>query len=342
MHSSAAVDPAERRPPGPPAVVTVTNLDVSFLMPTPMRLRVRGIRRQLHAVRDVSLVVRRGTSLTVVGESGCGKSTLAKAIVGLLPPSAGSVTLDLESRDGGPPPVQMVFQDPTSSLDPRQRVGDAIAEVLRAHRLVPRAAVRARCQHMLELVGLPPRVLTALPRQLSGGQRQRVAIARALALEPAVLVADEAVASLDVSVKAGILNLLQELQRDLGLTLILITHDLSTVRHVSDELAVMYLGSIVEQGAADVVMNEPHHPYTRALLAAAPRLHADHIQQGVCLDGEPPSPLAPPTGCPFHPRCPLAQESCRRERPPLIHVSPGHKVACPIGVQRASPSTLRT
>jgi peptide/nickel transport system ATP-binding protein len=230
----------------------------------------------LDAVVDVDLDLERGRSLGIVGESGSGKSTLARVIAGLQAPTSGTVALSVGAPQHGRmrPRVQMVFQDPTSSLDPRQRAGDAIAEVLRVHHIVLRDQVARRVHDLLARVGLPGTVAESLPRHLSGGQRQRVAIARALASEPELLVADEAVASLDVSVKAGILNLLRDLQHELGLTLILITHDLATVGHACDQIAVMHQGRIVEWGNAEHVLGAPRHEYTAALLAAVPRLPA--------------------------------------------------------------------
>lgn len=281
----------------------------------------------MDAVTAVDLEIAAGRALGIVGESGSGKTTLARVMVGLQQLTEGAVSNSFSKPANGNerPRVQMVFQDPSSSLDPRQSVRNAIAEVLHVHRIVGREHVETRVAELVAQVGLPLSVLDSLPRRLSGGQRQRVSIARALASEPEVLVADEAVASLDVSVKAGILNLLRDLQRRTGLTLVLITHDLATVGHACDEIAVMYLGRIVEQGPAEAVLSDPKHPYTRALLAAVPRL--DEPRRSRPLPGETPSPVDVPPGCAFAARCPMAEERCRMERPPSREF-PGRRVAC--------------
>jgi len=311
-------------------VTTLLRLDgvsVRFPAPTPWRRRLRGERRTLDAVSGVDLEVAAGRALGIVGESGSGKTTLARVMVGLQRPTVGSVSVTTAppARGRDRPRVQMVFQDPSSSLDPRQSVRSAVAEVLRVHGIVGRDQVDARVAELVEQVGLPAAVADSLPRQLSGGQRQRVSIARALAAEPEVLIADEAVASLDVSVKAGILNLLRDLQHRLGLTLVLITHDLATVGHACDDIAVMYLGRIVEQGDAASVLDSPNHPYTRALMSAVPRLGASRTGQS--LDGETPSPLDVPAGCAFASRCPMVEDRCRTERPVLRETS-GRSTAC--------------
>jgi oligopeptide/dipeptide ABC transporter ATP-binding protein len=289
--------------------------------------------RELRAVDQVSLTVRKGESVGIVGESGCGKSTLARTMVGLLAPASGTVLLD--GRPVGPRRpradrrrVQMVFQDPASSLNPARTIGQTLAELLRVHRIVPRSDIRRRCEELLDLVQLPRSALSVRPRALSGGQRQRVGIARALALGPDVLVADEAVASLDVSVQASILNLLADLRRSLGLTLVFISHDLAVVRHVSDRVAVMYLGRVVETGSTAELFSRPRHPYTRALLAAVPQ--PGGVRAGgtpPALPGEPASPLGLPAGCRFAPRCSLAEDVCLRAEPPLEGTA-GHLVAC--------------
>ena len=291
---------------------------------------VAADRRAVQAVTDVSLALRQGETLGVVGESGCGKSTLGRMLAGILPPSSGRVLLD-----GAPPMqggrkvttrIQTVFQDPFASLNPRRRIGDSIAEGPVAHGFVTRAASAALVAEWLGRVGLDPGFAQRFPHQFSGGQRQRVAIARALAMRPDVLICDEPVASLDVSIQAQVLNLFLDLRRDLGLTCLFISHDLGVVRHVSDRVAIMYLGRIVESGEAARIYAAPRHPYTRALLASSPRLDGAAALQPIA--GELPSPLAPPPGCAFHPRCPLATELCRAERPPLTPRDGDHLVAC--------------
>ena len=305
-------------------------------------LEVRGLsmhyrphrREVLRAVDGVDLTLHKGETLGLVGESGCGKSTLGRCIVGLETPTEGSVryagellrpkrTLEQRRR------IQMIFQDPFSSLNPRMTVRQTLSELLRVHQIVPRERIDARCRELLDLVGLPARALNAHPRQFSGGQRQRVSIARALALEPEVLVADEPVSALDVSVQATVLNLLEDLQAQLGLTVLLIAHNMAVVRHVSDRVAVMYLGRIVEVAPVGELFADARHPYTRGLLRAVPRLVPGRASQAVSVAGDPPSPIDLPSGCRFHPRCPLAQEPlCHTEDPPLTEGVPGHSAAC--------------
>jgi oligopeptide/dipeptide ABC transporter ATP-binding protein len=301
-----------------------------------------GRRRLLRAVDSVDLSVRRGEALGIVGESGSGKSTLARALAGLQPLSAGEITFDgrrmpKHRARADQRRVQMVFQDPYSSLNPRLTVGGTLRELLRVHRVVPRDGVAAEAEALLTRVGLTPDALHAYPRQFSGGQRQRVAIARALALRPDLLVADEPVSALDVSVQATILNLLSELRASLGLTMVLISHNLAVVRHLCDTVAVMYLGRIVESGPAAALLGSPAHPYTRGLLEAIPKLPTPgdrdpgHILDSPpALQGDPPSPLAIPRGCRFRSRCPVAQLKCETEDPELT-ASPAdksHAAAC--------------
>ncbi len=291
-------------------------------------------RRPVQAVTDVSLSVKQGETLGLVGESGCGKSTLGRMLAGILPPSEGQVQLSgaapMRGKHKVTTRIQTVFQDPFASLNPRMRIGETIAEGPIAHGFVTREKAPAMVADWLARVGLDPAFATRFPHQFSGGQRQRVAIARALAMEPEVLVCDEPVASLDVSIQAQILNLFLDLRRELGLTCLFISHDLSVVRHVSDRVAVMYLGRIVEMGDAAKVYAAPRHPYTQGLLDSVPKLMLDSnaALQFRPIAGELPSPLSPPPGCAFHPRCPKATEICRRERPLLTPREDGTLVAC--------------
>ena len=293
--------------------------------------------RTLRAVDGVCFRLAAGEVLGLVGESGCGKSTIARCVAGLLAPTDGVVRLDgsdlgVRRTTGQRRAIQMVFQDPYSSLNPRLTVRQMLRELLRVHDLVPREAREDRCRELMSLVGLPAGALDGLPVQFSGGQRQRIALARALAVEPRVIVADEPVSSLDVSVQATILRLFEDLRARLGLTMIFISHNLAVVRHLSNRVAVMYLGRIVEQGERDVLFADARHPYTRALLAAAPRLHQGLLPRPK-LTGEPPSPVDIPPGCRFHPRCPLAAEICRVEdpAPQRVHGESDDTVCCHFG-----------
>ena len=289
----------------------------------------------VRAVDAVSFDIPAGATLGLVGESGCGKTTTSKLILGLEIPTAGSIrfqgrdlsTLDHDGRRAYRRAVQAVFQDPYASLDPRMRVGAIVAEPLVINADLDGAGRRRRVAELLDLVGLPARAASLYPHEFSGGQRQRIAIARALALSPKLVVLDEPVSALDVSIRAQILNLLVELQQRLGVSYLFIAHDLAAVAHMSRAIAVMYLGKIVEIGDADAVALEPKHPYTKALFAAALPIDFDRPREDVTLSGEVPSPLAPPRGCRFHPRCPFAMPHCATDEPALRSES-GRLVAC--------------
>ena len=322
------------------AILLAEGLTKRFAPQVSLGDRIAGLlgakveRRAVQAVSEVTLAVMAGETLGLVGESGCGKSTLGRMLAGITAPSAGRVLLSgsapMRGRHKATTRIQTVFQDPFASLNPRMRIGEAIAEGPVAHGLTSRAAAPAMVAEWLSRVGLDPGFAVRYPHQFSGGQRQRVAIARALAMQPEVLVCDEPVASLDVSIQAQILNLFLELRRALGLTCLFISHDLSVVRHVSDRVAIMYLGRIVESGAAGSVYAAPRHPYTQGLLASVPklRLEVDDVASFTPIAGELPSPLSPPSGCAFHPRCPLATALCRAERPLLTPRGDGTLVAC--------------
>lgn len=290
------------------------------------------------AVDGVNLTLRRGEVLGLVGESGCGKSTLGRTILQLIPPTEGAVILagkNLADLRGGRlrearADFQMIFQDPYASLNPRMTVYDTLAEAIGAHRQVPFTEMPARVAALMEKVGLSRRFVKKYPHEFSGGQRQRIAIARALAVEPKLIVADEPVSALDVSIQAQIINLLAKLSREMQLTLIFISHDLSVVKHISDRIAVMYLGKIVELGAATEVFDKPLHPYTKALVSAVaiPDPEREKKRKRIILAGDPPSPLNPPPGCAFHPRCPYAVAECSRVMPKLEEFHAGHEAAC--------------
>ena len=296
--------------------------------------------RTVHAVDRVSFGLEQGEVLGLVGESGCGKSTLGRVIAGIHPPSEGRASIAGETvmGDGRTPlkrttRIQMVFQDPFASLDPRVRIGETISEGPLAHGLVSRADAPDYVARWLTAVGLPVEAAERFPHQFSGGQRQRVAIARALAMQPDVLVCDEPVASLDVSIQAQIINLFLKLRRELGLTMLFISHDLGVVRHLCDRVAIMYLGRIVEIGPAAEIFAAPRHPYTRALLDSVPKLvtGSDELVTFKPIQGELPSPLSPPPGCHFHQRCPRAEARCQSDAPQLAGGADdgtGHRVSC--------------
>jgi oligopeptide transport system ATP-binding protein len=292
----------------------------------------------IKAVDGVDLSIRAGETLGLVGESGCGKSTISNAIVGLVPPTRGSIRVRDQEIVGASAKalraarrdVQMVFQNPALSLDPRATIGAAIAEPLAVRGIATGPALKEKVGTLLAQVGLRAEDARRYPHQFSGGQRQRIVIARALALQPALVVCDEPVSALDVSVRAQILNLLIDLQQRLGVSYLFVSHDLSVVRHISDQVAVMYLGRIVERAARDVFFAAPKHPYTKALMSAVPEANpaAQRARQRTVLSGELPSPANVPAGCPFHTRCPLVTEICRQERPTLMPRSDSALVAC--------------
>jgi len=289
------------------------------------------------AVSGVSFKLKKGETLGLVGESGCGKSTLGRCLIRLLDPTSGTIKFngkDITSIEGDElreirKKMQIIFQDPYASLNPRMTIGSILEEPLIIHNLFPDE--KARKQRVLELanlVGLRPDALNRYPHEFSGGQRQRVGIARALAVNPEIIVCDEPVSALDVSIQAQVLNLLMDLQKKLGLTYVFIAHDLKVVEHVSTQVAVMYLGKIVEQSEAEELYKNPKHPYTRALLSAIPIPDPRHKEERIILTGDVPSPINPPVGCHFHPRCPMAIEDCKKVVPPLEEKSPGHVAAC--------------
>jgi oligopeptide/dipeptide ABC transporter ATP-binding protein len=298
---------------GTSPTLTVSGLSVSF----PLERH-----RRLVAVEDVGFDLSQGESLGIVGESGCGKTTVARCVVGLQRPDTGSITIDGVEVDAARSrserrAVQLIFQDPYSSLNPRMTIGAMLTQLLTFHDLAHGAKADERCRELLALVGLPADALTRYPGAFSGGQRQRIAIARALAVEPRIIVADEPVSALDVSIQATILELFADLRDRLGISLIVISHNLAAVRHVCDRVAVMYLGKLVEVGTTQQVFADPRHPYTRSLLNAVPQVRRDPPKNRIRLAGEPPSPLSRPSGCSFHPRCPRAEARCATHEPDL-------------------------
>ncbi len=316
------------------SLLEVENLKVHF----PVKQGVfSGVKNWVKAVDGVSLTVEGGETVGLVGESGCGKTTLGKAIIRLLDPTDGNVKFDgteitslsgsrLRSRRRH---FQMMFQDPFSSLNPRMTVGQIIGEPIDIHRLCPTRTEREkRISELLEDVGLDPKHAQRYPHEFSGGQRQRIGIARALAVKPKLIICDEPVSALDVSVQAQIINLLQDLQKERGLAYLFIAHDLAVVEHISQRIVVMYLGRVVEEGTAAEIVSSPQHPYTKALISASPVADPDSKRQRIVLPGNVPSPIDPPDGCPFHPRCPVAEDRCQTEAPTMKETATGQNAAC--------------
>jgi oligopeptide/dipeptide ABC transporter ATP-binding protein len=326
-----AIDPATA-PLGVP-VLEVIRLTKHFPVRGGLFSGPQGVVR---AVDDVSFTIPMGRTLGVVGESGCGKTTTAKLVLRLEEPTSGTIRFngrELGGLGGADlrdyrKSVQAVFQDPYASLNPRLRVGAIIAEPLVTNERLSAGEVKQRLMRLLDLVGLPERAAGLFPHEFSGGQRQRIAIARALALSPRLVVLDEPVSALDVSIRAQILNLLRDLQAQLGLSYLFIAHDLAAVAHMSHEIVVMYLGQIVETGDAGTVARQPKHPYTQALFSAALPSHPEEVREEIILPGEVPSPINPPSGCRFHPRCPMAMPVCAEVEPEEKATSPAHTVAC--------------
>ncbi len=319
------------------ALITAENLSKEFDVGGGGFL-LRGKTSKLRAVDDVALSIMAGETLGLVGESGCGKSTLGRLLIRLLEPSSGRIAFQGKEITGlgraamreFRRSMQIIFKHPYGALNPRMTVEDIIAEPLVIHGLKNREEIRRSVSEMLDRVGLPRRALDRFPHEFSGGQRQRIGIARALVLKPRFVVCDEAVSALDVSVQAQIVNLLQDLQREMGLTYLFIAHDLSVVRHISDRVAVMYLGKIVEIADKKTIYASPQHPYTRALIAAVPASHPKQRSRGKRepIVGDIPSALNPPSGCRFHTRCPYVMPICRNVAPALSNSAPGHAVAC--------------
>ena len=340
--TTPVTEPAEVPAPASDALMTVTGLTKHF--PVTRGIIVRHRVGLVRSVDDVSFDVARGETLGIVGESGCGKTTTARMLTRLIEPTAGQIIFDgrdiTHLRAGAMRPlrreVQMIFQDPYSSLNPRHTVGAIVGAPWRLQKVKTEKGIKASVQELLELVGLNPEHYNRYPHEFSGGQRQRIGIARTLALRPKLIVADEPVSALDVSIQAQVVNLLADLQSELGLTYVIIAHDLSVIRHVANRVAVMYLGNLVELASRTDIYRQPRHPYTVALMSAVPRPEpakrtADggrERRERVRLVGDVPSPLNPPPACRFHTRCWKAQEICRTEPPPLRALAPGHHVAC--------------
>jgi oligopeptide transport system ATP-binding protein len=327
-----------------PTLLEVKNLKKYF--PVRKGLLLRHV-NDVKAVDDITFDLKRGETLGLVGESGCGKSTLGRAIIRLYEPTSGQVTFQGEDflkvkgkklrelrRD-----VQMIFQDPMAALDPRMTVGQILSEPFEIHGIMNSEQRRAKVRTLLETVGLKPSHANRYPHEFSGGQKQRICIARALALEPQLIICDEPVSALDVSIQAQILNLMKDLQQKFGLTYLFISHDLSVIEHVCDRVAVMYLGKIVELATRDELFANPKHPYTQALINAIPRIGEGKKRFTRSLKGEVPSPLNPPKGCHFNPRCPHAFDRCRQEAPNLVNVGENHVAACFLNESVLAPNS---
>jgi oligopeptide/dipeptide ABC transporter ATP-binding protein len=340
--------PAEDSP-----ILEVQGLQMYF--PVKSHGVIRRTVGHVQAVDGVSFQVQEGGSLGLVGESGCGKSTTGRLVTRLYEPTAGTILFEgrdiarVKPADLKPirREIQMIFQDPYTSLNPRHTVGSIVGAPLAIHKIVPKDKILPRVQELLEIVGLNPEHYNRYPHEFSGGQRQRIGIARALTLQPKVLVADEPVSALDVSIQAQVVNLLQDLQREFRIAFLFIAHDLAIVRHFCPEVAVMYLGKIVEIADRETLYNRPHHPYTQALLSAVPDVKQAQVggrRERIRLEGDVPSPINPPSGCRFRTRCPLAQEICAKVEPPLLQIGPRHKVAChfagELGRNPVTPVTL--
>src|SRR3954467_6281309 len=328
---------ATEAPKNAKTLLTVDNLRMYF--PVKSNGIIRRTVGAVQAVDGVSFEVVEGGSLGLVGESGCGKSTTGRLITRLLRPTGGRILFDgrdiaqLEQRKLLPlrREIQMIFQDPATSLNPRHTVGAIVGAPLQIHKVVPKEKVLGRVQDLLEIVGLNPEHYNRYPHEFSGGQRQRIGIARALTLQPRLLVADEPVSALDVSIQAQVINLLQDVQQEFGISFLFIAHDLAVVRHICPEVAVMYLGKIVEIADRESLYEHAHHPYTQALLSAVPDVKQAAIggrRERIMLTGDVPSPINPPSGCRFRTRCALAREICAKVEPPLLQIGPRHKVAC--------------
>jgi oligopeptide transport system ATP-binding protein len=323
-------------PPAPAAFLEIDDLKTHF--PIEKGFLVKRQVGTVKAVDGINLSLAKGEVLGLVGESGCGKSTLGRTILQLIPPTAGRVLLAGKNLAGlhgtalrdARADFQMIFQDPYASLNPRMTVYDTLAEAITTHRKIPGRELPQRVAALLERVGMSPRFIRKYPHEFSGGQRQRVAIARALAVEPQLIIADEPVSALDVSIQAQIINLLAKLTREMQLTMIFISHDLSVVKHISDRIAVMYLGRIVEIGPAVEVFERPLHPYAKALVSAVPipDPEREKTRRRIILSGDPPSPINPPAGCTFHPRCPYMEERCKAAYPPFVEYTADRRATC--------------